>query len=79
MTLRVLKEVIGDVKSNYIFFKGSGVEIIGINTCGRYQKNSKNRMTIDGIPIKATENEILDLSIYNITAHQDTLVVYIED
>lgn len=55
MTLGMIKNVIGLVKGALMFYEGNGVEVINENTCGRYLKDRKGRMTLNGDVLGASE------------------------
>lgn len=55
MTLGMVKNVIGLVKGALMFHEGNGVEVINENTCGRYLKDRKGRMTLNGDVLSASE------------------------
>lgn len=48
MTLSMIKNIIGTVKGALMFYDGNGVEVINENTCGRYLKDRKGRITLNG-------------------------------
>lgn len=55
MTLGMVKNVIGLVKGELMFYDGNGVEVINENTCGRYLKDCKGNMTLNGDILNASE------------------------
>lgn len=78
MTLSMVKDVIGLVKGKMMFCEWSGVEVINENTCGRYGKDHKGRMTLNGNLLGASEEWVLGLPVTGITAKQNTLVIYVD-
>lgn len=52
MTLGMVKNVIGLVTGELMFYDGNGVEVINENTCGHYHKG---RMTLGGDLLGAFE------------------------
>ena len=78
MTLGMVKNVIGTVKGALMFYDGNGVEVINENTCGRYSKDRKGRMTLNGGLLGASEEWVLGLPVTGITARQNTLVIYVD-
>lgn len=55
MTLGMVKNVIGLVKGALMFYEGNGIEVINENTRGRYLKDRKGRMTLNGDVLGAFE------------------------
>lgn len=55
MTLSMVKNVIGTVKGALMFYEGNGVEVINENTDGRYLKDRKGHMTLNGNFLSASE------------------------
>lgn len=56
MTLGMVKNVIGLVRGGALmFYEGNGIEVINENTCGRYLKDRKGRMTLNGDVLGASE------------------------
>lgn len=78
MTLGMIKNVIGTVKGALMFYDGNGVEIINENTCGRYLKDRKGRITLNGELLGASEEWVLGLPVTNLNAKNNTLIIYVD-
>lgn len=78
MTLGMVKNVIGLVKGALMFYEGNGVEVINENTCGRYLKDHKGRMTLNGDVLDANEEWVLELPVSGLKAKDDVLIIYVD-
>lgn len=78
MTLSMVKNVIGTVKGALMFYEGNGVEVINENTDGRYLKDRKGRMTLNGYLLDASEEWVLGLPVTGLKAKGDVLIIYID-
>lgn len=78
MTLSMIKNVIGTVKGALMFYEGNGVEVINENTDGRYLKDRKGRMTLNGDLLDASEEWVLGLSVTGLRAKDNTIIIYID-
>lgn len=78
MTLGMVKNVIGLVKGALMFYEGNGVEMINENTCGRYLKDRKGRMTLNGDVLGASEEWVLGLPVSGLKAKDDVLIIYVD-
>ena len=78
MTLGMVKNVIGTVKGALMFYEGNGIEIINENTCGRYLKDRKGHMTLNGDILSANEEWVLGLPVTGLNAEHNTLVIYVD-
>ena len=78
MTLSMIKNVIGTVKGALMFYEGNGVEVINENTCGRYLKDRKGRMTLNGNVLGASEEWVLGLPVTGLKAKGDILIIYVD-
>lgn len=78
MTLSMVKNVIGTVKGALMFYEGNGVEVINENTDGRYLKNRKGRMTLNGDVLDASEEWVLGLPVSGLKAKDDVLIIYVD-
>ncbi len=78
MTLDMIKNVIGTVKGALMFYEGNGVEVINENTCGRYLKDSKGRMTLNGDVLDASEEWVLGLPVSGLKAKDNILIIYVD-
>lgn len=78
MTLGMIKNVIGTVKGELMFYEGNGVEVINENTCGRYLKDSKGCMTLNGDVLDASEEWVLGLPVSGLKAKNDTIIIYVD-
>lgn len=78
MTLSMVKNVIGTVKGALMFYDGNGVEVINENTDGRYLKDRKGRMTLNGDLLGASEEWVLGLPVSSLKAKNDVLIVYVD-
>lgn len=78
MTLSMIKNVIGTVKGALMFYEGNGIEIINENTCGRYLKDRKGHMTLNGDILSASEEWVLELSVTGLNAKDNTLIIYVD-
>lgn len=78
MTLGMVKNVIGLVKGALMFYEGNGVEVINENTCGRYLKDRKGRMTLNGDVLGANEEWVLGLPVTGLKAEHNTLIIYVD-
>ena len=78
MTLSMIKNVIGTVKGALMFYEGNGVEVINENTDGRYLKDRKGRMTLNGDLLDASEEWVLGLSVTGLRAKGDILIIYVD-
>ena len=76
MTLDMIKNVIGTVKGALMFYEGNGVEVINENTCGRYLKDSKGRMTLNGDVL--SEEWVLGLPVSGLKARDNVLIIYVD-
>ena len=77
MTLSMVKNVIGTVKGALMFYEGNGVEVINENTDGRYLKDRKGRMTLNGDLLDASEEWVLGLPVTGLKAKGDVLIIYV--
>ena len=78
MTLGMIKNVIGTVKGELMFYDGNGIEVINENTCGRYLKDRKGRMTLNGHLLDASEEWVLGLPVTGLKAKDNTLIIYVD-
>jgi hypothetical protein len=78
MTLDMIKNVIGTVKGALMFYEGNGVEVINENTCGRYLKDRKGRMTLNGDVLDASEEWVLGLPVSDLKARDNVLIIYVD-
>lgn len=78
MTLGMVKNVIGLVKGALMFYDGNGVEVINENTDGRYLKDRKGRMTLNGDLLDASEEWVLGLPVVGLRAKNDVLIIYVD-
>lgn len=78
MTLSMVKNVIGTVKGALMFYDGNGVEVINENTDGRYLKDRKGRMTLNGDVLGVSEEWVLGLPVSSLKAKNDVLIVYVD-
>ena len=78
MTLGMVKNVIGLVKGALMFYNGNGVEVINENTDGRYLKDRKGRMTLNGDLLDASEEWVLGLPVVGLRAKNDVLIIYVD-
>lgn len=78
MTLGMVKNVIGLVKGELMFYDGNGVKVINENTCGCYLKDHKGRMTLNGDILDASEEWILGLPVTGLNAKNNTLIIYVD-
>ena len=78
MTLDMIKNVIGTVKGALMFYEGNGVEVINENTCGRYLKDRKGRMTLNDDVLDASEEWVLGLPVSGLKAKNDTIIIYVD-
>ena len=78
MTLSMVKNVIGTVKGALMFYEGNGVEVINENTDGRYLKDRKGRMTLNGYLLDASEEWVLGLPVVGLRAKGDILIIYVD-
>lgn len=78
MTLGMIKNVIGTVKGELMFYDGHGVEVINENTCGHYRKDRKGRMTLDGDVLDVSEEWVLGLPVTNVKAKDNILIIYVD-
>lgn len=78
MTLSMVKNVIGTVKGALMFYDGNGIEVINENTCGRYLKDRKGRMTLNGDLLGASEEWVLGLPVTSLKAKNDTIIIYVD-
>lgn len=78
MTLDMIKNVIGTVKGALMFYDGNGVEVINENTCGRYLKDCKGRMTLNGDILNASEEWVLGLPVTGLNAKGNTIIIYVD-
>lgn len=78
MTLDMIKNVIGTVKGALMFYEGNGVEVINENTCSRYLKDRKGRMTLNGDVLDASEEWVLGLPVSGLKAKNDTIIIYVD-
>lgn len=78
MTLGMIKNVIGTVKGELMFYNGNGVEVINENTCGHYCKDREGRMTLNGELLHASEEWVLGLPVTNLKAKDNTLIIYVD-
>ena len=78
MTLGMIKNVIGTVKGALMFYDGNGVEIMNENTCGRYLKDCKGRMTLNGDILNASEEWVLGLPVTSLNAKDNILIIYVD-
>lgn len=78
MTLSMVKNVIGTVKGALMFYEGNGVEVINENTDGRYLKDRKGRMTLNGDLLDASEEWVLGLPVTGLRAKGDILIIYVD-
>ena len=78
MTLSMVKNVIGLVKGALMFYDGNGVEVINENTDGRYLKDRKGRMTLNGDLLDASEEWVLGLPVVGLRARDNTIIIYVD-
>lgn len=78
MTLGMVKNVIGLVKGALMFYEENGIEVINENTCGRYLKDRKGRMTLNGDVLGASEEWVLGLPVTGLKAEHNTLIIYVD-
>lgn len=78
MTLSMVKNVIGTVKGALMFYEGNGIEVINENTDGRYLKDRKGRMTLNGDLLDASEEWVLGLPVSGLKAKDDVLIIYVD-
>ena len=78
MTLGMVKNVIGLVTGELMFYDGNGVEVINKNTCGHYRKDHKGRMTLGGDLLGASEEWVLGLPVTGLKAEHNTLIIYVD-
>lgn len=78
MTLDMIKNIIGTVKGALMFYDGNGVEVINENTCGRYLKDHKGRMTLNGDILSASEEWVLGLPVTGLNAKDNILIIYVD-
>lgn len=78
MTLGMVKNVIGTVKGELMFYDGNGIEVINENTCGHYHKDHKGRMTLGGDLLDASEEWVLGLPVSGLKAEHNTLIIYVD-
>ena len=78
MTLSMIKNVIGTVKGALMFYEENGVEVINENTDGRYLKDRKGRMTLNGDLLDASEEWVLGLPVVGLKAKGDVLIIYVD-
>lgn len=78
MTLSMVKNVIGTVKGALMFYDGNGVEVINENTDGRYLKDRKGRMTLNGDLLNASEEWVLGLPVTGLRARDNTIIIYVD-
>lgn len=78
MTLDMIKNVIGTVKGALMFYEGNGVEVINENTCSRYLKDRKGRMTLNGDVLDASEEWVLGLPVSGLKARDNVLIIYVD-
>lgn len=78
MTLSMVKNVIGTVKGALMFYDGNGVEVINENTDGRYFKDRKGRMTLNGDLLDASEEWVLGLPVTGLRARDNTIIIYVD-
>lgn len=78
MTLSMVKNVIGTVKGALMFYEGNGVEVINENTDGRYLKDRKGHMTLNGNFLSANEEWVLGLPVTGLKAKGDILIIYVD-
>lgn len=78
MTLGMIKNVIGLVKGELMFYDGNGVEVINENTCGRYLKDCKGNMTLNGDILNASEEWVLGLPVTGLNAKNNILIIYVD-
>lgn len=75
MTLGMIKNVIGLVTGELMFYDGNGVEVINKNTCGHYHKG---RMTLGRDLLGASEEWVLGLPVTGLKAEHNTLIIYVD-
>lgn len=78
MTLGMVKNVIGLVNGELMFYDGNGVKVINENTCGCYLKDHKGRMTLNGDILDASEEWVLGLPVTGLNAKNNTLIIYVD-
>lgn len=78
MTLDMIKNVTSTVKGALMFYEGNGVEVINENTCGRYLKDRKGRMTLNGDVLDASEEWVLGLPVSGLKARDNVLIIYVD-
>ena len=74
----MIKNVIGTVKGALMFYEGNGVEVINENTDGRYLKDRKGRMTLNGDLLDASEEWVLGLPVVGLRARDNTIIIYVD-
>lgn len=78
MTLGMVKNVIGLVRGELMFYEDSDVEIINGNTGAHYRKDKKGRMTLGGDVLDASEEWILGLPVEGIRARGNNLIITVD-
>lgn len=78
MTLSMVKNVIGPMKSELMFYDGNGIEVINENTGGHYHKDHKGRMTLGGDLLDASEEWVLGLPVTGLDANSNILIIYVD-
>ena len=74
----MIKNVIGTVKGALMFYEGNGVEVINEHTDGRYLKDRKGRMTLNGDLLDASEEWVLGLPVVGLRARDNTIIIYVD-
>lgn len=52
--------------------------MINENTCGRYLKDRKGRMTLNGDVLDASEEWVLGLPVSGLKAKDNVLIIYVD-
>ena len=78
MSLSMVKNVIGPMKGELMFYDGNGVEVINENTGSHYHKDHKGRMTLGGDLLDASEEWVLGLPVTGLEAEHNILIIYVD-
>lgn len=78
MTLAMVKNVLGAMKSELMFYEGNDIEVINENTGGHYHKDHQGRMTLGGDLLDASEKWVLGLPVTGVETKHNTLIIYID-
>ena len=61
-----------------MFYEGNGIEVINENTCGRYLKDRKGHITLNGDVLGVSEEWALGLPVSGLKAKDDVLIIYVD-